>query len=160
MGRKKKEEGSTKDLLIEATNSTIVAMLLSGVKQKDIAEKLGVHKSTICRRLQREDVKELLEYGQKRNAMRVPIACDAVDDLIQSTNEQTKLKAAELTFKGTGILPTHAMPIYIGQVIQDNRQQIITPDVLALLSKHLGDNQDAIDVKPLELDKIRPKEDG
>lgn len=131
---------TTKDLLAQTTNATIVALVLEGMKQADIAKKFGCNKSTICRRLQDDDVRELLEYGAKRSALRVPAACDAIDDLLESDDEGIKYKAAELTFKKTGILASQTANIYINHLYQDNRVTNYEPHIQALINSQVDDS--------------------
>lgn len=76
-------------------------------------------------------------------------------ELVLSDDPDVRQKAISEYHKVTGISPSHTPSIFIQNLYQDNRQQIISPDVLKLLGKHLQEN--IVDML-LELDKMRPKE--
>ena len=82
--------------IITDQNRTIVELILQGMSQREVAKKVGLPKTTLHGRLKREDIKAFLDYGQQRNAMRVPRACDKLDELLDSKDEGIRLKAIEI----------------------------------------------------------------
>ena len=115
----------------------IAELHLQGKTLRDIGKMVNRDKDTIARRLQKKQVRELIEYGSKREVMRIPAACDTLDRLLHSKDEAIQLKVAENTLKSGGISTPHA-PIYIQQVQVNQQIQILQPHVQALLTDHFA----------------------
>ena len=116
-------------------NVKIAELHLEGKTLREIGKMVNRDKDTIARRLKKEQIRELIVYGSKREAMRIPAACDVLDGLLNSVDEAIKLKVAEGTLKNVGISTPHA-PVFIQQIFQDNRVQILSPHVQQLLTDH------------------------
>lgn len=136
-------------------NLTIAALRAQGKSTREIAKKVHISHVQVANKLKDNDVKTKLEGFIKYYVSYGDEVKQKFMELVLSDNADVKQKAISEYHKVTGISPSHTPSIFIGNLYQDNRQQIISTDVLTLLGKHLGDKQDVIDVKPLELDKVR-----
>jgi len=118
-------------------DALIAELRLEGKTLREIGKITGRTKDTIAKRLKKEHVRKLLEYGARREAMRIPAACDTLDQLLQSEDEGIRMKVAEITLKNMGIASPHAS-IFIQNIYHDQRIQLISPHVQEILHQHLG----------------------
>jgi len=123
-------------------------MFAQGYSQQEIAKKVGLHQSTISRRLNSdEECQAIVEQTRKQNAQLLPRAFNKHSTLIDSENEKTAMSAIKLTYKTTGILPTRTGDQYF---IQNNNQTLVTQDVeslFKLLSGSAAGDEDVIDAE-------------
>ena len=117
--------------------SLIVRLKLAAKSNREIGRVIGMSKDAIATRLKRPNVRALIEYGARREAMRVPDACDVLDQSLHSDDEAIRVKVADSTLKNMGISTPHA-PQFVLNLYQDQRIQVLSPHVQALLTDHFA----------------------
>ena len=131
---------------IEGRNETIIQKRLQGKAYRQIAKETGVSKATVCRVLNKEECRDVLNTGQRQIISLVPKAVDNLYTFLDSNNETIKHKATNDVLRITGIdTPRTDHPVthqYIGQV---NINQI-DPEVYQLLLGRQA-NETAIDAE-------------
>ena len=138
-------------------DTTIAEMRLQGKSSREIAKEIGLDKSQVCRVLNDKEIKKILdEVHRFYGGFAEDVGREFMSLCLLSSDPAIREKAIKEYHKIMGIAPTHTQSIYIRNLYQDNRQQIVAPEVLSLLGKHLQDN--IIDVTPLEIEKMRPKD--
>lgn len=130
------EETSQNEPITATANeeeATIVALRLAGKSNRTIGKILGKSKDAIARRLQRENVKALLDYGGRREVMRIPAACNVLDAALYSDDEAMRVKVAEVTLRNTGISTPHAST-FVQNIYNDLRgSTVLSPNTNAIL---------------------------
>lgn len=161
MDKEKKGKGklSKTNPARQQRDTTIAEMRLQGKSIREIAKEIGLDKSQVCRVLNDKEVKEILDKVHRfYGGFAEDVGREFMGLCLLSSDPAIREKAIKEYHKIMGISPAHTPSIFIQNLYQDNRQQIISSDVLTLLGKHLSDPRDTIDMEPLELDKMRPKE--
>ena len=118
-------------------DATIVSKRLEGLSMSQIGKELGIDKSTVCRALQDEEVKALLDAGTKTMAGFLPQVMENYRDFLIDDDKTIKLKASQDVTKITGILGTHTgNQYYINIMNQTNN--VISDEVISLLTQSGG----------------------
>jgi len=91
---------------VSKPDAIIAALKIAGKSLRETGAYLGKSKDAIAHALKKEDVRALVEYGQKREAIRVPATADKLDELLQSKDEAIALRVVEHTQKNTRIAPS------------------------------------------------------
>lgn len=129
----------TKDNPARAQRDAMIAQgRLQGATYRELATRHGVDPATIHRVLTDPEVKDIVETGQRQMLTLIPKAVDNYRVLLDDPDSKIRLMASKDVSQTAGILPTHMQSLVVNQVYNDNRQQIISPDVLALLKSSMG----------------------
>lgn len=124
--------------------TSITALQLQGLDQRQIAKKLGKSQSTISRRLNSESIKRYQDVALWIQFSHIKQAVKTVLKLMYTgKTESIRLKAAQIIMEGTGITATRTPPLTIQHM--SNQVAIISPGVLELLGLVEAD-QDVQDV--------------
>lgn len=136
----------------------ITTNAIAGLPQTEIAEKVGVSNATVCRYLQKEKIKNIIEAAQSKIAARaLKPALDNVVGLIQDYSKpivdpeskyelQRKdhgFKASKMVLESAGLIgatPSHT----VNQVFVQNNQQYISPVVDRALEMAMKTPQDVV----------------
>ena len=123
---------------------SVIKQLAVGTPQKEIAKQVELHQSQISRFANREDVRVLIEQEQLKLLDVVPDAVECVIDLVREFKDtpkdkiqQRKLiyKAISDVLKSVGLFATPIQSQTLVNIYNDNRTDVYSPEVLALLSK-------------------------
>ena len=126
-------------------DATIVSRRLEGLSMSQIGKELGIDKSTVCRALQDEEVKALLDAGTKTMAGFLPQVMENYRDFLIDDDKTIKLKASQDVTKITGILGTHTGNQYFINVMNQTNN-VISPEVLTLLINAQSGGSEIIDI--------------
>ncbi len=135
---------------LSANQITRIAELIATKTPSEIAQELGVPRSTIYRRLAKTSTKRLVEIIQDDyTTSNLPVAAELMGDLIQEGKEingQGRYKACERLLEGAGVLPSATPSIYIQQIFQNN-QITLNPVLKGVLDGHLKEMDEIVDVE-------------
>lgn len=139
----------TQSATIGVKDYGLVQARVAGMSYQDIAKKFKLNKSTVWRRLQKPEVKEVIEYGQNEAISLIPTANDVYREILLDTEEKgLRLKAAQDIWKIAGILPSHTQNSFVQNVVNIQNNQVLSPGVMALLTKATDyQDPDCIDVE-------------
>ena len=115
---------------------TIAHMAMEGVKSSKIAKDLGISKRTVYRDLETKQAKEILQQAQQIAILSAIPIQERFIKLTESDDESIRLAAIKQWHKIMGYSPSAINNVYINKIVQDNRQQIIHPEVAKALSGH------------------------
>jgi len=132
---------------VSRPDAIIVAFKIAGKSLRETGQYLGKSKDAIAYALKKEDVRALVEHGQKREAMRIPAVEDKLDELLLSKDEAIALRVAENTQRNTYIAPsptkgsgtniylhidnTRKMDPHLENVLLDyHRHAIMSPEII------------------------------
>ena len=121
-----------------------------GKSCKEISNEVHLEKSTIAKKLKDVDAKKILESFQKYYLTYAQDVKRGFMELVLSKDPAVRQKAISEYHSILGISPSHTPSIFINNLYQNNRQQIVAPEVTKLLGKHLKDN--IMDVTPLKIE--------
>lgn len=107
---------------------------LSGLTMQEIADKHGITKGTVCRILNKDEIKEAMEQEARVFVSLIPHAVDVYKDtLLNESDRKIKLSAAKDVCQATGILPTHTPALIINNSFNQTNTEL-TADVVNVLS--------------------------
>jgi DNA-binding transcriptional MocR family regulator len=108
---------------------------LGGAVYRELAQKYNVNESTICRVLQKDEIREVLEAGMQQQISLVPKAIDVLQDTLNQTEDAgLRLKAADTVLKNTGLSPNNSTSITLTQILNVNQNEV-SPAVQRLLDQ-------------------------
>jgi hypothetical protein len=103
----------------------VVQGRLEGKTYRELGEIHGVNASTICRTLQKDEIREVLETGMQQQISLVPKAIDILQDtMLQTEDKGLRLKAADTILKNTGLSPNNSTSITLTQILNVNTNEI------------------------------------
>ncbi len=163
---KEKKPRKTKGFKHKTADPVIQAQIISerasGAKQQEIADNVGLDISTVCKFVNKEDVKSLIESEQARLIMALPDAVGNVIDLVQdfkgikkrinteNAKEHDKF-FIEMGYKATkdvltinSVFPSHVTNQYITNLFNQTNNVFPAPVMKLLAIAHQDD--DIIDV--------------
>ena len=98
---------------------------LGGAVYRELAQKYNVNESTICRALQKDEIREVLEAGMQQQISLVPKAIDVLQDTLNQTDDKgLRLKAADTVLKNTGLSPNNSTSITLTQILNVNTNEV------------------------------------
>lgn len=116
-------------------NTTIAEMrALTGAGCRKIAEKLGIHYTTVANYLKKDEVKELIDNHQKYLASFAPFVGQKFIDLCFSENEEIATKNIAQYQKAMGIAGTQTS-VFMQNIYQDNRSINYQPHIQAIIDR-------------------------
>lgn len=143
-----------------ATLKDIAAKAAAGIPGAEIARDLGVHKSTISRRLSTPELQKMVEEERQAFLQAVPHARRNITNLVEqhdnldadSKDKQRAWASSMEMLRAAGMLPSHTMSQTINNIYNDNSTQLLVPEVSAFLDQFaagmaLEDDSDVIDVE-------------
>ena len=125
----------------------IASMRAAGTSLKEIAKNINVHESTISRRLNTQEMQEMLEREREEFLKCVPQARQNLQKLVMdhddlpadSQDKQRAWKTSIEIARAAGMLPSHAPSIYIQTLYQDNSTTVLAPEVSQFLDHYTDD---------------------
>ena len=127
---------------------TVVKQLAVGETKRSIANGVGMHHSQISRFAQRDEIQALIEAEQTKLLDCVPDAVENVNRLVREMKDIPKedTKRMELAYKATkdvlksvGLLPTANQSQTLININNDNRQQILSPVIQAIIDSKMAE---------------------
>ena len=128
----------TTAILKVSRSVTIAEMSIDGFNPVKIAKELGISKRTVYRDLDTEQAKEIIDHAQKVIVLNSPARAERLVKLGASEDDNTALAAIKHADKLTGQAPSAIHNNYMQNVYNDNRQQLISPEVAKVLSGNQG----------------------
>lgn len=131
-----------------AIKDSLIKQLAVGTPQKEIAKQVGLDRSQISRFANRKDIKPFIEQEQLKLVEVVPDAVENVKTLVKGMKDipDGENKKRELSYKATsdvlksvGLFTTPIHSQTLVNIYNDNRETIISPEVLDLLQARQGD---------------------
>lgn len=117
-------------------DAKLVSLLADGLTYERIGKKLGYTPGRICQLVNSDkDVAQLISESSKLQTALLPKAIEKHADILTDPETETKdrLNAIKLTYQNTGITPSNTTNIHIGQIIGQQTNTIIDPDVAKAL---------------------------
>lgn len=109
----------------EIASHLVVQGRLEGKTYRELADIHGVNASTICRTLQKDEIREVLEGGMQQQISLVPKAINILQDTMEQTEDKgLRLKAADTILKNTGLSPNNSTSITLNQILNVNTNEI------------------------------------
>jgi hypothetical protein len=103
----------------------VVQGRLEGKTYSELGRIHGVNASTICRTLQKDEIREVLETGMQQQISLVPKAITVLQDTLTQTDDKgLRLKAADTILKNTGLSPNNSTSITLTQILNVNTNEI------------------------------------
>lgn len=143
----------------EADTLRTAQMVVEGKSQQEIADEFGLDRSTVCRRLQNEKVKKLIE----EQSLRLAEECyqETIDNIKQAisdfktTESPDRIRVGWDATKSVGqamgvLVSNQQQSVFVQNIYNDHRNQIISPVIATLLQ-----NQ-AQQFKQIMNEKIEP----
>lgn len=113
----------------------VVQGRLEGKTYSELGKMHGVNASTICRTLQKDEIREVLETGMQQQISLVPKAIDILQDTMNQTEDKgLRLRAADTILKNTGLSPNNSTSITLTQILNVNTNEV-PPAVQRLLEQ-------------------------
>jgi transposase len=113
----------------QVRNREIVEHRLSGKSYSEIGKLYGLDQSTICRTLQKDEIREILETGMQQQIAMVPKAINVLHATLDQTEDKgLRLKAADTILKNTGLSPNTSTSITLTQILNVNTN--VVPDAV------------------------------
>ncbi|MCX5916224.1 MAG: hypothetical protein NTX30_05990 [Deltaproteobacteria bacterium] len=131
----------------------VVKRLAVGENKATIAKDFGLHRSQVCRFAKREDIRTFVEKEQLKLLEAVPDAVENVKELVREMKDVPKVdtKRRELSYraslhslKAVGIMPSAIQSQVITTIYNDQRNQILAPVVLEILTQIMGQSADRV----------------
>ena len=154
-------------ILDEPKNSRkAVKLLAQGKSQTAVAEEFGVHRATVSRWVNREEIRDWIDQQAEKYIESLPNALALSKDVIDISRKQTDkailrgdngeivsvntefidqkildsaLREVDNLRKAVGITPSHSSSVVIGNLVLGNQQNVLMPNVQKLLDRQLGD---------------------
>lgn len=124
------------NIVKKAIQDTTIAELRSqGLTCREISAKLGIHFTQIARRLKDSDVQDIMNETFKFYSLHAEEIREKFIGLCKHSNPDIKSKNIAEYHKVMGMNSPHAS-IYIANLYQDNRKQIISPHVQAIINQY------------------------
>lgn len=133
--------------------ATITQERLSGNTYQEIATRHGVNKSTICRALNKDEIKEILATGMEQQIALVPKALDRLGQQLDSATEPIVQGAIKIVLANTGLSPNQSTSITLTQILNVHAQEV-PASIMRVISGiqandtplAIGKDEDVIDV--------------
>ena len=135
---------------LSAQVAHICALRAQGLTYREIATQTGLSPSTVGVRLRDDDARDILEDATKHHIRSLPLAIARHQELIASDDETIALNATKLQYQITGIMPSHAQPVYIGKLMIQ-QTNILDPESSRLLTRALGLPMPEDDIQDAEI---------
>lgn len=145
--------------MLQIRNDNIAREIAGGKKPTELAEDFGVSKATIYHVLKKDRSREIIENETKKLLSLVPsITTQISEDLELSASLQRYLKDPSAVndtqlvenkdildylklsykkqqdvMKAVGIFPSNSTNVFIQQIYNDNRKQVLSPDIFKAL---------------------------
>ena len=138
----------TSKLDVPHIKKRVVNELAAGKSRRSIGKEVGLHHSQVSRFAKRDEIKALIEAEQTRLLDCVPDAVENVKSLVREMKdipkEDTKrrelsYKASKDVLKSVGLLPTPNQSQTLININNDNRQQVISPVIQAIISSKMAE---------------------
>lgn len=125
----------------ETRDATIASLCLKGMRQSEIAKRVGVHKSTVSRVLSKDTVakKVLLQAHNAMMGESIAVAHE-LNTLCFHDDPMVKLKAIQQHQTNMGFRPSHTQNTFIQNIYNGNQTNILNPTIEKMIS---GDNTDS-----------------
>ncbi len=128
--------GITKQLASQR-NATIAEMrALTGAGCRKIAEKLGIHYTTVANYLKKDDVRELIDNHQKYLASFAPFVGQKFMDLCFSSDEAIATRNIAQYQTAMGIVGSHPS-VFIQNIYQSNQIINYSPHIQAIIEQQI-----------------------
>ena len=114
---------------------TIASLRAKGQTCREIAKKVHLSHMQVSRELKKESIKDKLEEMLSYYATYTEDVAKGFMELVLDDDKDVRSKNIVEYHKVMGINTPHA-PIFIQQIFQDNRVQILSPHVQQLLTDH------------------------
>ena len=140
-------------------NALIIEDRLAGATYKEIAAKYNIDQSNVCRILNRDECREVIEQGLQEQIALIPKAIDNYKNkLLVSDDQAIMLKASQDILRNTGLSPSNSPVIAITNILNLHSQDIHLEAAAAKALKHLGLEipSDVIDVEPSPVSEATP----
>ena len=98
-------------------NATIAQDRLAGMVYSEIAQKHNLDKSQVCRILNNDDIKDIVETGTKHLVSMVPLAIDNYRTFLSDKEHPDHYKASKDALQTTGILASHTQSTTINNIL-------------------------------------------
>lgn len=110
---------------------------VAGATYRELAAKYKCSAMSICRTLNREDAKEIIEIGMQQQIALIPKAINVLQETMQDlpVDNPLRLKASQTVLQNTGLTPSHTPSVYIQQII--NTQDAPLTDQLSSFQRFL-----------------------
>lgn len=131
-------------------NTTIANQRLSGKTYREIAALNGVDKSTVCRVLKRDEIKDVVDQGMIEMISRVPKGIDVIDQALNDykNNPTISFKAGKFVLETATIAPTKAENQTINNIVNVQNNIGINPKVAqAMDNMFQSDDEDIIEAE-------------
>jgi len=157
-------------ILDEPKNARKAVKLLSqGKTQTSIADEFGVHRATVSRWVNREEIRDWIDQQAEKYIESLPNALALSKDVIDISRKQTDkailrgdngdivsvntdfidqkildaaLREVDHLRKAVGITPSHTSSVVIGNLVLGNQQNVLMPNVQGILDRQLGEIMD------------------
>jgi transposase len=150
-------------------------MLSEGLPQSTVAEEFGIHRTTVSRWVNREEIRQWIDDQAEKYIESLPNALELSRNVLDISRVQTDnaitrsadgkivsvdtegidqkildsaLREVDNIRKAVGITPSNSSSVVIGQLVMGNNQNILAPNVQRLLDHTLGD---ILDIEPEEV---------
>ena len=132
----------------------IAAARIEGKTTREIAAELNRSQSTISRRLQDDEIRDMIDRERRALAGYATEAREVlVDTMRQTDDRKLRYDASKTVLQSTGILPSHTPSPFILNLYQDNRT--VESHVWNVLSDKMSEmlpppdnDKDIVDVSP------------
>ena len=124
-----------------------------GDTYRDLARKFGVSAMSICRVLNRNEIRDILTTGIQQQISLIPRAIDNYNDLLKSSDESIKLKASQDILKNTGLAPTNAPITMINNILNINTGEVPEPirAIFAQITHNASSNTSMLDSNIIDI---------
>lgn len=112
--------------------------LATGASYRELAAQFATSPSAICRALNKEEIRDILETGMQQQIALIPKAIDTVRKRMDSDDETISLNASKIVLNNTGMAPQAGTNVYINNVYNDHRSEI--PPIIEQLLKQMVSN--------------------
>jgi hypothetical protein len=85
-----------------------VDRLTSGLSYRQLADKYGISKSTVCEILNNDQAKDVIDTGRRKMASMIPKAVDNVWSLLDSEDSKIRLETTKIVLQATDVIASHA----------------------------------------------------
>ena len=123
---------------------TITEDRLAGATYRQLAKKHNLSYPYIGTVLKQSEMKDILETGAQQMITLVPKALDNYRLLLDSDDQNIKLKASQDVCKTTGIAPTHAQSVYIERLTLNQQVNYLAPEITATIARYVASGDDDV----------------
>jgi len=127
-------------------NASLANDRIAGMTYRELSKKYSIDQSTVCRTLNKEDIKDVVDQGMIEVIARVPKGIHVVDQALDDykNNPAVALKASDMVLKVATIAPSNVENQTINNIVNVQNNITLNPNVAKNLGQAFNNNDEDV----------------